>query len=151
MANKPVRPVGSMHIHLAVSDMKTSIDFYTTVLGFFYDHGISEIAWLTRCNLMLTLGQGEPPKDPQLYFGWAVESMAELEELYEHFYRKRQRLSAAPSTEEARYYFFIYDPDGYPIVISFEQMEHPWGRGVCSCGAVEPEAGDDQNSSVSKP
>ncbi|MEZ5338813.1 MAG: VOC family protein [bacterium] len=149
MANRPVRPVGSMHIHLAVSDMKTSIDFYTTVLGFFYDHGLKDIAWLTRCNLMLTISLGTPPSDPQHYFGWVVDSMEELEELYEHFYRKRQRLSAAPNPEEGRYYFFIYDPDGYPVVISYERMEHPWGRGVCSCGEhPEPE---DQNSSVSKP
>lgn len=132
----PVKPAGSMHIHINVSDMKLSIDFYTTVLGFFYDHGVAEIAWLTRCNLLLTLAKGQPPQDPQNYFGWTVDSMQELTELYEHFYSKRQRLSAPPSPEENRCYFFIYDPDGYPIVISHERMEYPWGRGVCSCGAA---------------
>ena len=137
VSKTPVKPVGSLHIHLCVADMKTSIDFYTTVLGFFYDHGIAEIAWLTRCNLMLTLGKGTVPHDPQHYFGWAVDSLEELTELYEHFERKRQRLSAPPSAAENRFYFFIYDPDGYPIVISYERMEHPWGRGVCSCGAVD--------------
>ena len=141
-----------MHIHLAVSDMKQSIDFYVTVLGFHYDHGIPEMAWLTRCNLLLTLSIGKPPAEPQNYFGWAVDSLEELEELYEHFHRRHQRLSAPPSPQESRPYFFIYDPDAYPIVISFEQMEQAWGRGVCSCGAVtqEEQAGD-QNSSASKP
>ena len=125
-----------MHIHLSVEDMKASIDFYTTVLGFFYDHGVPEIAWLTRCNLLLTIAKGEVPQNPQHYFGWTVASLDELTELYAHFYGKRQRLSAAPSAEENRYYFFIYDPDGYPIVISYERMEHPWGRGICSCGTA---------------
>ena len=128
-----------MHIHLAVSDMKASIDFYTSVLGFFYDHGIPEIAWLTRCNLLLTIGKGTVPQDPQHYFGWAVDSMEELTELYDYFRGRRQRLSAAPDAAENRFYFFIYDPDNYPIVISWERMELPWGRGVCSCGA-NPEA-----------
>lgn len=141
-----------MHIHLAVTDMKQSIDFYVTVLGFHYDHGVKEMAWLTRCNLLLTLSIGSPPPEPQNYFGWAVEDLPALEELYEHFHRRHQRLSAPPSAEDVRPYFFIYDPDGYPIVISFEQMEHPWGRGVCSCGAVPAEGQEgDQNSSASKP
>ena len=141
-----------MHIHIAVEDMKTSIDFYTTVLGFHYDHGQAEIAWLTRCNLLLTIGLGKPPQEPQHYFGWVVDSMQELEELYEHFYQLRQRLSAPPSSEDGRFHFFIYDPDGYPVVISHERMEQPWGRGVCSCGMVpEDGVGQNQKNSLSNP
>ncbi len=58
MLKPAVQPAGRIHLHLIVSDMKRSIDFYVTVLGFFYDHGVREIAWLTREGLLLTLSPG---------------------------------------------------------------------------------------------
>ena len=45
---RPLNLSGRPSLHLAVSDMKRSIDFYTTQLGFFYDHGVDNLACLTR-------------------------------------------------------------------------------------------------------
>lgn len=124
MLKPAVQPAGRIHLHLIVSDMKRSIDFYVTVLGFFYDHGVREIAWLTREGLLLTLSPGTPAPELSSYFGWSVGSAGELQQQYDALYRQRQRLSAPPDAEAGRMYFFLYDPDDYPICFSFDQMDY---------------------------
>ena len=119
-------------MHLAVSDMKRSIDFYTTILGYYYDHGVTGMAWLTRENMLLTLspaaraepGAGNMPAAPPAgYFGWCLESREELEQCYDALYARRQRLSAPPDFNAGRGYFFIYDPDDNPVAFSCDVLE----------------------------
>ena len=117
-------PAGRFHMHLLVSDMKASIDFYTTVLGFYYDHGVPEMAWLTKEHLQLTLSPGEPPSHTLNYFGWSLHSFEELESSYEALRRRFQRVSAPPEQETGRLYFFLFDPDDYPIAFSVSDLEH---------------------------
>lgn len=103
--------------------MKRSIDFYVTVLGFYYDHGAPEMAWLTHERLLLTLSPGEPVLDLGSYIGWAVSSLEELQQLYARLSKRRVRISAPPDAAEQRYYFFAYDPDDYPIALSWQTFE----------------------------
>jgi catechol 2,3-dioxygenase-like lactoylglutathione lyase family enzyme len=117
-------PSGRFHVHLLVKDMKASIDFYTTVLGFYYDHGVPEMAWLVQEHLQLTLSPGEPAQRPANYFGWSVPTVQELENSYAALRRRYQRLSAPPDAEFGRNYFFLFDPDDYPIAFSVADLEH---------------------------
>lgn len=120
MRNAALKPSGRVHIHRTVSDMKRSIDFYVTVLGFYYEEGVKEMAWLTQDNLLLTISPGEPQIDLGSYFGWTVDSLAELDALYDKLYKRHIRLSAPPDAPGGRYYFFAYDPDDYPLAFSYQ-------------------------------
>jgi catechol 2,3-dioxygenase-like lactoylglutathione lyase family enzyme len=113
-----IRPTGHFHVQRTVTDVKRSIDFYTTVLGFHFEHGTGESAWLTNGNLILTLSPGEIAVDLGSYFGWVVGDAAELEQLYEQLFRGHQRLSWPPDASVGRAFFFLYDPDDYPIALS---------------------------------
>ena len=112
-----------VRIHLAVSDMKASIDFYVTELGFYYDHGIRQMAWLTRDNLLLTLSPDLPDLPFSSYFGFNLGSAAELEELYASFRQRHLRLSGPPDVTGGRLWFYVYDPDGYPVSFSCHFLE----------------------------
>lgn len=105
--------------------MKASIDFYTGVLGFFYDHGTREAAWLKRECLMLTLAPGQPQPGKSLYLGFFLDSEAALGEAYEALFRRRQRLSGPPDPAGGQGYFFLYDPDGYAICFSYSKLDYP--------------------------
>ncbi len=117
-------PAGRFHLHLLVEDMQASINFYTTVLGFYYDHGVPEMAWLVKEHLQLTISPGAPPKRPLNYFGWSLPTYEALEESYRALHNRFQRLSAPPDKDAGRSYFFLFDPDDYPIAFSVADMEH---------------------------
>jgi catechol 2,3-dioxygenase-like lactoylglutathione lyase family enzyme len=121
--------------------MKRSIDFYVTVLGFFYDHGIREMAWLSRDDLLLTLSPAEARESEEAadtssvgfnpecgYFGWRLESAEALEQAYGEFHNRRLSLSSPPDPAQGRPWFFLYDPDGYPISFSLVALEYPAGK-----------------------
>jgi len=118
-------PSGRVHMHLVVSDMKTSIDFYTTVLGFVYDHGVREMAWLVRGELLLTLSPGLPAQGTAAYFGWTVGSAEDLDRLYERLHARGHRLSEPPDPQAGQHWFFLYDPDSHPICFSVDLLENP--------------------------
>lgn len=103
--------------------MKTSIDFYVRI-GFFYDHGVHELAWLTAPELLLTLAPGEPRVDPGNYFGFTEASAEELEARYQWLYERRMRLSNPPDTSSGAGHFYLYDPDDYPIIFSVSKLEY---------------------------
>jgi catechol 2,3-dioxygenase-like lactoylglutathione lyase family enzyme len=121
---QPVPADGRIHIHRTVSEMKTAIDFYVAMLGFFYDHGVKEVAWLTRPGMILTLSPGDPRVDPSNYFGLALDSAAELEARYQALYERRQRLSTPPEVSGSAGHFFLYDPDDYPIIFSWTKLDY---------------------------
>jgi catechol 2,3-dioxygenase-like lactoylglutathione lyase family enzyme len=123
MRKPAIKPSGRVHIHRTVSDMKCSIDFYVTVLGFYYEQGVADMAWLTQNDMLLTISPGEPAVDLGSYFGWIVSSLEELEQLYDRLYKRHVRLSAPPDAPGGRYYFFAYDPDDYPLAFSYQERE----------------------------
>jgi catechol 2,3-dioxygenase-like lactoylglutathione lyase family enzyme len=123
MKREPPPPIRRAHFHRTVSDMKTSIDFYVRI-GFFYDHGLPELAWLTAPELLLTLAPGEPRVDPGNYFGFTEISPVELEKRYQWLYERRMRLSNPPDTSGGAGHFFLYDPDDYPIMFSVSRLDY---------------------------
>lgn len=123
MPKAKFKPGGLIHLHRTVSDMKRAIDFYVTVLGCYYVHGEPEMAWLTHKHALLTITPGEPVLELANYWGWTVGSYDELNALYAEYERLGQRLSEAPDREQGRLYFFIYDPDGQPIALSWQPLE----------------------------
>jgi catechol 2,3-dioxygenase-like lactoylglutathione lyase family enzyme len=124
MPRPALTATGRFHTHLLVSDMKASIDFYTTVLGFYYDHGVPELAWLVKDHLLLTIAPGAPPTHPQNYFGWSLATAQELEDTYAALRRRFQRVSAPPDLHAGRNYFFLWDPDDYPIAFTVADLEN---------------------------
>ena len=128
MPRPPLNLTGRPCLHLVVSDMKRSIDFYVRELSFFYDHGADNLAWLTRAELQLTLSPGTPQKELNSYWGWIVGTAEQLSELYDRFVRSGLLVSPAPDPAGGRLYFFLYDPDNYPLVFSADQPEYPAGR-----------------------
>jgi catechol 2,3-dioxygenase-like lactoylglutathione lyase family enzyme len=125
MRTQPPPGTGMAHFHRVVSDMKVSIDFYVRLLGFFYDHGVPDTAWLTRPGMLLTLALGEPRIDHGNYFGLALACADELEQRYQWLYERRQRLSAPPTTSNRDGHFYLYDPDDYPVIFSWTKLEYP--------------------------
>jgi catechol 2,3-dioxygenase-like lactoylglutathione lyase family enzyme len=122
---RTIAVTGRTHWHLVVSDMKASIDFYTTVLGFFYDHGTREAAWLRRGELMLTLAPGEPLPSTTQYMGFLLDSETALSAGYDALFLRRQRLSGPPDCPGGRSHFFLYDPDGYSVCFSYAKLDYP--------------------------
>jgi catechol 2,3-dioxygenase-like lactoylglutathione lyase family enzyme len=118
-------PLGRPHFHRTVSDMKASIDFYVGQLGLFYDHGLRDVAWLTAPNFLLTLTPGTPQSDGTSYCGFALDSAAALEARYAQLHAGRQRLSGPPDVTGGNAYFFLYDPDDYPIIFSWTSLDYP--------------------------
>jgi hypothetical protein len=108
--------------------MKRSIDFYVTQLGFFYDHGMDNMAWLTRDEVLLTLSPGTPQVELNSYWGWSLQNIERLLALYEHFKDNALLLSAQPDEAAGRHYFFLYDPDNYPLVFSVDRLDYPAGK-----------------------
>jgi catechol 2,3-dioxygenase-like lactoylglutathione lyase family enzyme len=123
-AERPPLP-GQLHWHLQVSDMKRSIDFYTTLLGFYYDHGVREMAWLTRQQMLLTLSPGEPSPVETQYQGFLLGTPAELESWYGYLRQRGARLSGPPDPAGGRSFFFLYDPDDYPLAFSTVALDYP--------------------------
>jgi catechol 2,3-dioxygenase-like lactoylglutathione lyase family enzyme len=105
--------------------MKASIDFYTTVLGFLYDHGVREIAWLTRPGMLLTLSPGQPKAELSCFFGWSVGSLDELQQYYDALYSRGLRVSSPPDASAGRPYFYLFDPDDYPVGFSCDPLDYP--------------------------
>lgn len=128
MPRSPLQLSGRPSLHLSVSDMKRSIDFYTTQLGFFFDHGLDNLAWLVRPEVLLTLSPGTPQIELNSYWGWSVDSSEELIGLYDELKQRTLLLSAPPDPATGRLYFFLYDPDNYPLIFSVEQLSYPSGR-----------------------
>jgi catechol 2,3-dioxygenase-like lactoylglutathione lyase family enzyme len=128
MSRPPLNLSGRPSLHLAVSDMKRSVDFYTTQLGFFYDHGTDNLACLTRAEVQLTLSPGTPETQLNSYWGWSVESTEQLSELYARFTRRGLLLSDRPDADTGRMYFFLYDPDNYQLLFSVDRLEYPAGK-----------------------
>ena len=122
MKKTPLKPSGRLHLHLIVRDMKASIDFYTTVLGFYYVEGVPEMGWLTYEGMLLTLSPGDPPAELTTYFGWSVCDFAALEHHYEELHKRFQRLGPPPAKDEGREYFFLYDPDDYPVAFTVDPV-----------------------------
>ncbi len=119
------QPVGSLHVHRVILEMKRSIDWYVTTLGFFYDHGVRDTAWLTAPGVLLTLSPGSPEPDPQSYFGFALGSPEELDSVYQRLHSRFERLSSPADVHTGRPFFFTYDPDDYPIIFSYSKLDYP--------------------------
>jgi catechol 2,3-dioxygenase-like lactoylglutathione lyase family enzyme len=128
MPRPPLPLTSRVALHLVVSDMKRSIDFYVRELGFFYDHGQDNLAWLLRDGLQLTLSPGTPQRELNSYWGWRLERPEELTDLYERLSQRGLLLGPPPDAAAGRTYFFLYDPDNYPLVFSLDTLEHPEGK-----------------------
>jgi catechol 2,3-dioxygenase-like lactoylglutathione lyase family enzyme len=123
MPRTPLPLAGRPCLHLAVSDMKRSVDFYVNELGFFYDHGLPNMAWLMRPEMLLLLSPGTPVRHPNSYWGWTVSGPEPLVELHARFQQRQLIVSDAPQAEGADGHFFLYDPDGYPLLFSVDKLD----------------------------
>jgi hypothetical protein len=119
------KQLGALHVHRTVSEMKQSIDWYVSRLGFFYDHGTLETAWLVAPGILLTLSPGTPTPDPQAYFGFALGSLEALEAAYAKLHGRMERLSSPADASAGRPFFFLFDPDDYPVIFSYSRLDYP--------------------------
>jgi hypothetical protein len=86
------------------------------------------MAWLTRAELQLTLSPGTPQPELNSYWGWSVADTQQLGELYDRFTHRGLLLSPPPEAAAGRQYFFLYDPDNYPLIFSVDHLDHPAGK-----------------------
>lgn len=111
------------HIHIGTKDIKTSVAFYTVVLGFRmkfeHDPGVfldNESGFLIAIDPV-----DEVPQFPDWFpFGFCVKSETEVFDIYRIVKAKKIRIARDMMSEKDRFAsFYMHDPDGYKIEVSW--------------------------------
>ena len=109
------------HLHLVVSDLRRSKNFYCDVLGMTYAWGEEEIIALKNGDADFFLSSGKPvPKTDGVHFGFRLRNREAV-----NYWAARAQESGAPITGgpgdrgSSRVVYFK-DPDGYEIEIYSE-------------------------------
>ena len=111
------------HVHLGTKDLKKSVEFYTSVLGFKkkFDHEPGVFLENTSGFLIAIDPVGEIPKFPSWYhLGFCLDSEQKTLEMYRKCKSLNVSIVRELAQKENEYAsFFITDPDGYKIEISW--------------------------------
>ena len=111
------------HIHIGTMDLKKSVDFYSSIFGFKkkFDHdpGIfldNEAGFLIAIDPV-----DEIPKFPSwFHIGFCLDSESEVQKIYQKVKQSDIEIAREMMTEKDQFTsFFIYDPDGYKIEVSW--------------------------------
>lgn len=111
------------HIHIGTKDLKKSVDFYSNIFGFKkkFDHdpGIfldNEAGFLIAIDPV-----DEIPQFPSwFHIGFCLTSEAEVQKIYQKVKRNDIKIAREMMNEKDQFAsFFIYDPDGYKIEVSW--------------------------------
>ncbi len=111
------------HIHIGTKDLKKSVEFYSDLFGFKkkFDHepGIfldNEAGFLIAIDPV-----DEVPLLPNwFHLGFCLSSEAEVQKVYSRVKEKNVTIASDMMKEKDQFAsFFILDPDGYKIEVSW--------------------------------
>ncbi|MFF5995338.1 VOC family protein [Lysinibacillus sp. KU-BSD001] len=119
------------HVQLKVSDLKRSIEYYTTTIGFQVLKQTENTAYLTfdHQTSLLSLVEVKEAISPQgftglYHFALLLPTRKDLGNIVQHFIQHNVRLGAADhDVSEALY---LNDPDGNGIEIYVDRPENEW-------------------------
>jgi catechol 2,3-dioxygenase-like lactoylglutathione lyase family enzyme len=112
---------GVSHITLAVSDLHSSMVFYSQILGFKAHVSWDKGAYLSLQNLWLCLSVGEPrPSEDYSHIAWSVDQtdFCELRDSILSFGAKEWK----SNTSEGESFYFL-DPDGNKLEIHVGDLQ----------------------------
>ncbi len=111
------------HIHLGTKDLKKSVEFYSSLFGFKkkFDHdpGIfldNEAGFLIAIDPVDKI-----PEFPSwFHIGFCLDSEAEVHKVYDQVKANGAKIARDMMAEKGQFAsFFILDPDGYKIEVSW--------------------------------
>lgn len=111
------------HIHIGTKNLKRSVDFYSNIFGFKkkFDHdpGVfldNEAGFLVAIDPV-----DEIPNFPSwFHIGFCLKSEDEVQTIYQKVRQYDIEIAREMMTENGQFAsFFIYDPDGYKIEVSW--------------------------------
>lgn len=111
------------HIHIGTKDLKSSVEFYSSVFGFKkkFDHDPG-IFLDNEAGFLLAIDPvDEVPQLPSwLHIGFCLDTEAEVQRLYQKVKQDNIRIARDMMAEPGQFAsFYIYDPDGYKIEVSW--------------------------------
>jgi catechol 2,3-dioxygenase-like lactoylglutathione lyase family enzyme len=115
------------HVHLGTKDLKKSIEFYSSVFGFRkkFDHepGIflnNEAGFLIAIDPV-----DEVPVFPSwFHIGFCLNSETEVRQAYQKAKEMNIKIARDMMAETDQFAsFFIFDPDGYKIEVSWHKED----------------------------
>ena len=113
------------HIHLGTKDLTKSIDFYSRIFGFGkeFDHG-SGVFLKNKAGFLIAIDPvAEIPRLPDWYhLGFCLATEQDVLNLYQKCADHKVQI-ARDMRHEANQFasFYILDPDGYKIEISWHR------------------------------
>lgn len=111
------------HIHIGTKDLKKSVEFYSDIFGFKkkFDHDPGVFLDNESGFLIAIDPVDEVPQLPSwFHLGFCLNSEVEVQKLYRLVKEKGVRIARDMMAEKDQFAsFFILDPDGYKIEVSW--------------------------------
>ena len=111
------------HIHIGTKDLSKSINFYSSLFGFRkkFDHDPGVFLDNDNGFLIAMDPVDEVPQFPSwFHLGFCLNSEAEVQRLYEKAKAANVKIARDMVREKDQFAsFFLYDPDGYKIEVSW--------------------------------
>lgn len=112
------------HIHIGTKDLAKSVEFYARIFGFKkkFDHGDDGIFLDNAAGFLIAIDTVEdvPAFPSWFHLGFCLESEADVQKIYKKVKEGNVRIARDMVIEKDQFAsFFIYDPDGYKIEVSW--------------------------------
>lgn len=111
------------HIHLGTENLSKSVEFYSSIFGFKkkFDHEPGIFLENSSGFLIAIDPVDEIPQFPSwFHFGFCIETESEVFEIYKIVKEKNVTISRDMMNQKDEFAsFFILDPDGYKIEVSW--------------------------------
>ncbi len=113
------------HIHIGTKNIKASVDFYSNFFGFRkkFDHG-SGVFLENQSGFLIAIDPvDDVPQFPQwFHIGFCLSSELEVQIIYQKVSQNNVKFAREIIRQEGEFAsFFIYDPDGYKIEVSWHK------------------------------
>lgn len=111
------------HIHIGTKDLQKSVDFYCSIFDFKkkFDHPPGMFL-ANKAGFLIAI---DPVKEVPEFPGWfhigfCLSSESEVQKIYQKVKEQNVRIARDMMSEENEFAsFFIFDPDGYKIEVSW--------------------------------
>ena len=111
------------HIHIGTKDLKKSVDFYSALFGFKkkFDHDLG-IFLDNEAGFLIAIDPvDEVPVFPSwFHVGFCLNSESEVQKIYQKVKEMNVKIARDMTDEKGQLAsFFVFDPDGYKIEVSW--------------------------------